>query len=86
METPSAMEQATTASAPIQTYPTHPSAEPPRARGDAITGERYWSREFAALEWERIWKRVWHVGGRERQLEKAGEYITRNMVATAIGG
>ena len=44
-------------------YPTSPKAEAPRARGDAITGDRYWSQEFARLEWERLWTRVWHIAG-----------------------
>lgn len=48
----------------IASYPTHPAAEVPAARGDAITGDRYWSKEFADKEWEHMWKRIWHVGGR----------------------
>lgn len=60
-------------------YPTHPSAEFPRMRGDAITGERYWFREFADLEWEKMWKRVWHVGGRTSQLEEPGDFVTHNF-------
>lgn len=61
------------------TYPTHPSAQFPKARGDAITGDRYYSREFAEREWEHMWKRVWHVGGRESQLEEPGDFITHNF-------
>ena len=32
-------------------YPTHPDAELPKARGDKITGDRYWSKDFADREW-----------------------------------
>ena len=35
-------------------YPTHPAAEEPKARGDAITGDRYWSKEFADREWQHM--------------------------------
>ena len=28
-------------------YPQHPEAETPKARGDKITGDRYYSKEFA---------------------------------------
>lgn len=60
-------------------YPTHPDAETPRARGDAITGERYWSKAFAEREWERMWKRVWHVGGRTAQLQEPGDFIVHDF-------
>jgi phenylpropionate dioxygenase-like ring-hydroxylating dioxygenase large terminal subunit len=60
-------------------YPTHPSAKFPEVRGDPIGGDRYWSKEFADKEWEHMWKRVWHVGGREAQIPEAGDYITHNF-------
>src|SRR5690606_38301132 len=33
-----------------QTYPTSPKAQKPAVRGDRITGDRYWSTEFAQKE------------------------------------
>ncbi|GGD78876.1 aromatic ring-hydroxylating oxygenase subunit alpha [Croceicoccus mobilis] len=60
-------------------YPTHPDAQKPAARGDVITGDRYWSREFADREWEHMWTKVWHVGGRTAQLEEAGDFITHDF-------
>ncbi len=60
-------------------YPTHPSAQFPEVRGDPIGGDRYWSKEFADREWEGMWKRVWHVGGRESQIPEAGDYVTHNF-------
>jgi phenylpropionate dioxygenase-like ring-hydroxylating dioxygenase large terminal subunit len=60
-------------------YPTSPLAEYPIARGDAITGDRYWSKEFADKEWEHVWKRIWHVGGRTSQLEEPGDYIVHDF-------
>jgi len=56
-------------------YPTHPDALSPAARGDAITGDRYWSKDFAEREWEHMWKKVWHLGGRVSQLEEPGDFI-----------
>ena len=61
------------------TYPVHTSAQVPEARGDRITGDRYWSKEFADREWEHMWKRVWHLGGRVSQLEEAGDFIVHNF-------
>lgn len=66
-------------STPTPTYPVHPDAELPRARGDAITGDRYWSKDFAEREWEYMWKRIWHVGGRTSQLEEPGDYIVHDF-------
>ncbi|WP_185267074.1 aromatic ring-hydroxylating oxygenase subunit alpha [Halopseudomonas xiamenensis] len=60
-------------------YPTHPDAMPLEVRGDPITGDRYWSKEFADREWEHMWKKVWHVGGRIAQLELPGDYIVHNF-------
>lgn len=77
---------ATNPQAPIDLsgYPLHPAAEPPRARGDAITGDRYWSKEFAAREWEHMWKKIWHVGGRVSQLEEPGDFITHQFMHESV--
>ena len=61
------------------TYPTHPDAQLPQARGDAITGDRYWCKDFADREWEHMWKRIWHVGGRTAQLEEPGDFIVHEF-------
>lgn len=60
-------------------YPTHPDAMPLEVRGDKITGDRYWCKDFAKREWEHMWKKVWHVGGRVSQLEMAGDFIVHNF-------
>lgn len=39
-----------------------------------ISTERYTSSEYAALERERIWSRVWQVAGRVDDLPKAGDW------------
>lgn len=49
-----------------------------------ITGERYSSREFAALEWEKLWTKVWQVAGRADQLVNAGDYLTVQIGSESI--
>ncbi|MCW1383041.1 aromatic ring-hydroxylating dioxygenase subunit alpha [Novosphingobium sp. KCTC 2891] len=66
------------------TYPVHPGARVPAARGDAITGDRYWSKDFAAREWEHMWKKVWHVGGRVSQLEEPGDFIVHDFLHESV--
>ncbi|MFV0277577.1 MAG: aromatic ring-hydroxylating oxygenase subunit alpha [Parahaliea sp.] len=61
------------------TYPVHPDAQVPRARGDLISGERYWSREFAEREWEHMWKRIWHVGARTAQFQEPGDFVVHDF-------
>ena len=46
-------------------------------RGDPITGDRYYSREFAAKEWEHGFTRTWQIGGMSAQLAKPGSVITQ---------
>jgi len=65
-------------------YPTHPSARFPSVRGDAITGERYYSKAFADREWEHLWKRVWHVGGRTSQLQETGDFVVHNFMHESV--
>jgi len=43
---------------------------------DPIPKERYTSAEFAALEWERMWTKVWLLAGRESDLASPGSYFT----------
>jgi phenylpropionate dioxygenase-like ring-hydroxylating dioxygenase large terminal subunit len=53
-------------------------------RGDPITGERYFSPEWARLEWERMWTRVWHVAGREAEIPEPGDYVTHNFLRESV--
>ena len=41
-----------------------------------IPKQRYTSREFAALEWERMWTKVWLLAGRESDAPAPGDYFT----------
>lgn len=70
--------------APRKTYPTSPKAMQPAARGDRITGDRYWCKDFAQREWDHMWKRVWHVGGRTAELEEPGDFIVHNFLHESV--
>ncbi len=48
-------------------------------RGDPISGERYWSREFMQREWDHMWTRVWHIGGRTAELRHPGDYVVHTF-------
>jgi phenylpropionate dioxygenase-like ring-hydroxylating dioxygenase large terminal subunit len=53
-------------------------------RGDPMNGERYYSPEFARLEWEHMWKKVWHVAGRVNELEEPGDYIVHDFMHESV--
>ena len=42
---------------------------------DLIRKERYTSPEFMKLEWERIWSKVWLLGGVMSDLREPGDYV-----------
>src|SRR3546814_6637529 len=50
-------------------------AEDPELGHDIIPAERYTSEAFMKLEWERIWTKVWLVGGRSDDIKEPGDYI-----------
>ena len=51
---------------------------------DPIPKRRYTSRDFARLEWERMWTRVWLVAGRESDVPRPGDYFTFEIGAESI--
>ena len=53
-------------------------------RGDPISGDRYYSREFMQKEWDHMWTRIWHVAGREQQLQEAGDYIVHDFMHESV--
>jgi phenylpropionate dioxygenase-like ring-hydroxylating dioxygenase large terminal subunit len=55
--------------------PLHKFPEPELGR-EPIPRERYVSREFARLEWDRMWTRAWLYAGPLSDLEKVGDYFT----------
>lgn len=53
-------------------------------RGDPITGDRYYSREFAQKEWDHVFTRTWQIGGMSYQLAKPGSVITYDIGQESI--
>lgn len=51
----------------------------PQLRGNPITPERYFSKEYMDKEWDKIWTRTWQIAGLERELENKGDYITTSL-------
>jgi carnitine monooxygenase subunit len=43
---------------------------------DVVSPERYYSREFMALEWQRLWPRVWLLAGVASDIPESGDYFT----------
>ena len=66
----------------------HPLAmdgkDPSLLRGDPITQDRYYSREFMEREWERLWTKIWHIAGREQQLQEPGDYIVHDFMRESV--
>lgn len=53
--------------------------------GELILGkDAYISTEFAELEAERLWPRVWQVGCREEEIPNAGDYVVYDIVDDSI--
>jgi phenylpropionate dioxygenase-like ring-hydroxylating dioxygenase large terminal subunit len=44
-----------------------------------IPAERYTSEEFMKLEWERLWTKVWLLGGRSDDMAEPGDYICTDI-------
>lgn len=46
---------------------------------DFIPKERYTCQEFKALEWERLWTKVWLMGAWEGDLKRPGDYVVTEI-------
>ena len=44
-----------------------------------IPADRYSSKAFQALEWQRLWRRVWNMGPRLDELRNPGDYVTHTL-------
>jgi len=53
-------------------------------RGDPIDAERYFAPEFAKAEWDHLWTRIWHVAGRENELEEPGDFIVHDFMHESV--
>ena len=54
-------------------------APDPELGHEPISKERYTSREFMQLEWDRIWTKIWLLGGLESDMPEAGDYISTEI-------
>jgi phenylpropionate dioxygenase-like ring-hydroxylating dioxygenase large terminal subunit len=51
---------------------------------DIIPKERYTSAEFMAREWDKLWTKVWLLGGMERDIPEAGDYICTEIGTESV--
>ncbi|MBI1181176.1 MAG: Rieske 2Fe-2S domain-containing protein [Alphaproteobacteria bacterium] len=58
--------------------PVEKSVEPAMGN-DIIPHDRYISKDFMKLEWERMWSKVWLIGCREEEIPEVGDYITTEI-------
>jgi phenylpropionate dioxygenase-like ring-hydroxylating dioxygenase large terminal subunit len=59
-------------------------APEPNMGNEIIPKERYISKEFMQLEWDRMWSKVWLVGCREQEIPETGDYITTDIGAESL--
>jgi len=51
---------------------------------EIIAKERYTSREFMQLEWDRMWTKVWLMGGRLSDLPNVGDYLVEEIGSESV--
>ncbi len=51
---------------------------------DIIDQRRYYSPDFMKLEWERMWTKVWLLGGREIDIPEPGDFIVTEIGPESI--
>ncbi|MEM6683935.1 MAG: aromatic ring-hydroxylating dioxygenase subunit alpha [Pseudomonadota bacterium] len=56
----------------------------PTLKNKPISGERYYTKEFMNLEWDRMWTKTWLVAGLESQIPKHGDYFTFDLGKESI--
>jgi phenylpropionate dioxygenase-like ring-hydroxylating dioxygenase large terminal subunit len=68
--------------------PKHPltldGRNPAQLRGDAISGERYYSPEFARREWQHMWTKIWHIAGRLKEIPEPGDYVVHDFMSESV--
>ena len=53
-------------------------------RGDPITNDRYFSKDFMQKEWDNMWTKVWLIAGREIQIKEPGDYIVHDLITESV--
>lgn len=73
---------------PVLNIPVHPDTmdgrDPSLLRGDKISGDRYFSHDFAVQEWEHMWTKIWHVAGRLVELEEPGDFVVHDFMGQSV--
>ncbi len=54
-------------------------AEDPDLGNELIPVERYYSPDFMEREWQKIWSKVWLLGGRSDDIKEAGDFICTDI-------
>tara|TARA_B100002051_G_scaffold3203_1_gene2798 strand:+ start:237 stop:776 length:540 start_codon:yes stop_codon:yes gene_type:complete len=47
----------------------------PKLRGDRISGERYYSKEFMQKEWDHMWTKVWQIAGIASEIPEPDDFF-----------
>lgn len=63
----------------FQATPFLPRKPIPNIGLERIDGERFYSKEFMQLEWEKIWTKTWQIGVRESDLPEPGSFQTHEL-------
>lgn len=58
--------------------------DPSNLRGDRISGERYFSPEFAQKEWDHLWTKIWHIAGRLADIPEDGDFLVHNFLKESV--
>ena len=53
-------------------------------RGDPITNDRYFSKDFMQKEWDNMWTKIWLIAGREIQIKEPGDYIVHDLITESV--
>ena len=59
-------------------------APDPELGSEPIDARRYTSPEFMALEWERLWSKVWLLGARLLDIPEPGDYVVTEIGRESI--
>lgn len=51
----------------------------PEFRNTPISPDRYFSKEWADREWDRIWTRTWQIAGTQAQIPNKGDWLTADF-------
>lgn len=58
--------------------------DPANLRGDPISGDRYFARDFAQKEWDHLWTRIWHIAGRLADIPEPGDFMVHDFMKESV--